>query len=305
MNKGNRKHWIDISKGIAIVLMVLGHTSIPDTLSRFIFAFHMPLFFMASGYTSNWDKYDVCYFIRHKIRTILLPFTLYSIVVAIVMEVMQEQDVMALLKNGWGGYALWFVPVLFLASVTARLVRIAQRLWIRYTLLVALLTVGGVLCHYKFSLPWALATVPYATFFVLFGSELAQIKHLIEKDGGYYDILLLAAVTFVISHYYRLDMAWNNILPLLPITVGAIAGTLLVFRFSFLLWIYTKQCSQFLQSIGRETFIIMAFSQVLIIGINHFCDINPIWKYFMLILLLIGLKYLKDGINKIAKFKIL
>lgn len=102
MNNGNRKHWIDIAKGIAIVLMVLGHTSIPDTLSRFIFAFHMPLFFMASGYTSNWDKYDVCYFIRHKIRTILLPFTLYSIVVAIVMEVMQEQDVMALLKNGWG-----------------------------------------------------------------------------------------------------------------------------------------------------------------------------------------------------------
>lgn len=168
-----------------------------------------------------------------------------------------------------------------------------------------LLITGGALCHYNFSAPWALATVPYAAFLVLLGSELTSIKHLIEKDGRYYDILLLVAVTFVISHFYRLDMAWNNILPLLPITVGAIAGTLLVFRFSFILEKHSKKCSWLFQSIGRETFIIMAFSQVLIIGINHFCDINPVWKYSMLILLLIGLKYSKDGINKIAELKIL
>ena len=50
MNRNhNRKQWLDIAKGIAIILMVIGHTSIPNIASNFIYAFHMPLFFIASG----------------------------------------------------------------------------------------------------------------------------------------------------------------------------------------------------------------------------------------------------------------
>lgn len=45
--------WIDIAKAIAILLMVVGHTSIPNVLSNFIWAFHMPLFFIASGFTNG------------------------------------------------------------------------------------------------------------------------------------------------------------------------------------------------------------------------------------------------------------
>ena len=41
-----RLQWIDVAKGIGIILMVLGHTSIPQMLSNFIWAFHMPLFFL-------------------------------------------------------------------------------------------------------------------------------------------------------------------------------------------------------------------------------------------------------------------
>lgn len=40
-----RNQWVDIAKGIAIILMVLGHTAIPDSLSRFIYSFHMPFFY--------------------------------------------------------------------------------------------------------------------------------------------------------------------------------------------------------------------------------------------------------------------
>lgn len=44
MNFDKRSVWLDVAKGITIILMVLGHSSIPDGLSRFIYAFHMPLF---------------------------------------------------------------------------------------------------------------------------------------------------------------------------------------------------------------------------------------------------------------------
>lgn len=39
-----RNQWVDVAKGIAIILMILGHTAIPDSLFRFIYSFHLPLF---------------------------------------------------------------------------------------------------------------------------------------------------------------------------------------------------------------------------------------------------------------------
>lgn len=39
-----RIDWIDLTKGIAIFLMVCGHTSIPLSISNWIWSFHMPLF---------------------------------------------------------------------------------------------------------------------------------------------------------------------------------------------------------------------------------------------------------------------
>ena len=62
----NRLNWIDILKGIAIILVVLGHTldgapmynttSWMRQLHSFIYAFHMPLFFFLSGCTFTLSK---------------------------------------------------------------------------------------------------------------------------------------------------------------------------------------------------------------------------------------------------------
>lgn len=47
-----RISWIDLAKGIAIILVIVGHSVWFGTAVRnFIFSFHMPLFFMLSGYT--------------------------------------------------------------------------------------------------------------------------------------------------------------------------------------------------------------------------------------------------------------
>lgn len=47
----NRVEWIDVAKGIAIILMILGHCiSVDSWLRLIIFSFHMPFFLIASGY---------------------------------------------------------------------------------------------------------------------------------------------------------------------------------------------------------------------------------------------------------------
>lgn len=47
---GVRESWIDVLKGIGIILVVIGHTSMENPLVKWIYVFHMPLFFALSGY---------------------------------------------------------------------------------------------------------------------------------------------------------------------------------------------------------------------------------------------------------------
>ena len=44
-----RIEWVDIAKGIGMILVVYGHTSIPKFLSNWIWSFHMPMFFIIAG----------------------------------------------------------------------------------------------------------------------------------------------------------------------------------------------------------------------------------------------------------------
>lgn len=301
----SRKLYLDIAKGIAIILMVIGHTSIHIAASNFIYAFHMPLFFMASGFTSNYRKHSPMDYIFHKASAILLPFAVYSVIVACLLHYLLGNDVISLLSNGWGGYALWFIPVLYLASILAMLVSLAESTYLRYLLMLCLIAFGCWLSYYNISLPWALSTVPYAAFLILVGAELKRFQKWIEASSHYWDIVLLLSATAVISQFHRLDMAWNHITPVIPLTIGAITGTLSVFRVSVLIERSIKWCASLLQKIGRETYIVVAFSQITILCINHFFAINPILKYTLLVVVLILLKYTKDAINRMAKIKIL
>lgn len=46
----DRKIELDVVKGIGIIIMVIGHTHFSDGfLNHYIYAFHMPLFFVISG----------------------------------------------------------------------------------------------------------------------------------------------------------------------------------------------------------------------------------------------------------------
>ncbi len=48
--KNNRKPEFDMLKGLGIILMILGHIGLPASFDHYIHAFHMPLFFIISGY---------------------------------------------------------------------------------------------------------------------------------------------------------------------------------------------------------------------------------------------------------------
>ena len=77
----NRDTTIDVLKGIGIILVVIGHSCCPQLLNDFIFSFHMPLFFIASGYFFEMknleNKKD---YLKRKIRGIYFPYLKWSVI---------------------------------------------------------------------------------------------------------------------------------------------------------------------------------------------------------------------------------
>lgn len=71
---------ISIAKGIAIILMVIAHAEAPGWLCRFIFEFHMPLFFITAGYFFSL-KYlnDEATFIKKRVKGLYWPFVKWAV----------------------------------------------------------------------------------------------------------------------------------------------------------------------------------------------------------------------------------
>ena len=66
---------ISIAKGIAIILMVIAHAEAPGWLCRFIFEFHMPLFFITAGYFFSLRYLnDEAIFVKKRIKGLYWPF---------------------------------------------------------------------------------------------------------------------------------------------------------------------------------------------------------------------------------------
>lgn len=285
---------VDITKGLAIILMVLGHSSLPDSLSNFIYAFHMPVFFILSGYCTNWHAGTFFSFISRRTKALLIPFFAYSVIVWIMLKII-DVPVFSLAK-GWGGLALWFVPVMFSASIIARAYFIVSNSIIKFLCLLICLITGVYLSYANIYLPWSASTIPYATILIIIGAYLKRVESKIFNSN----ILIPISATIIvfgISYFYRLDMAWNRILPIGILTFNAVLGSLMLMNYSFIFEKKLHTVSNLLVVTGRETYIILAFSQVIIMGINKYLMISSIEKYALLVGILILLVYLKRKLN--------
>lgn len=105
-----RYDWLDMAKGIGIVLVVMGHTLFP--LHSVIDVFHMPLFFILSGFTLKTASMDT--FLMKKIDSIFIPFIFFSIVSVPFSFLVSHESVF----NG----PLWFLQTLFIVLILAQLI---------------------------------------------------------------------------------------------------------------------------------------------------------------------------------------
>jgi fucose 4-O-acetylase-like acetyltransferase len=78
-----RIEWIDIAKGLGIIMVIAGHT-IALRYSQWLYAFHLPLFFFLSGLVYNQLKYNnYVFFAKVKAKQILLPWVVFFLIALI------------------------------------------------------------------------------------------------------------------------------------------------------------------------------------------------------------------------------
>jgi fucose 4-O-acetylase-like acetyltransferase len=124
--------WILIAKGIGIILVVIGHFWPADSpvywteVRRIMYTFHMPLFFILSGWLYQHGKYSYCELMSAKTQRLLYPFATTAIFFLFIklsagMFFNLENPVdlasaCTILINPYKSYAppLWYVHSLFI-----------------------------------------------------------------------------------------------------------------------------------------------------------------------------------------------
>src|SRR5688572_19153575 len=213
-----RIEYLDIAKGIGILLVVLGHNDfevISLFVQRLIYSFHMPLFFFLSGYFIN-TAVPFFDFFKKRFNSLLKPFffTIFLIYfTSISFEKMGfNTAITRIVKSLYGsGYyldwvQLWFLPHLFVVSLYAflfiTLVSNVRNRWITWGILLGTLAIGVLFLHafYPFplsvlgkdyelwGLPFSLDLVLVTGFFFILGNEVRHVTTEKTFDNG----LLLA-----------------------------------------------------------------------------------------------------------------
>lgn len=69
-----RVGYIDVAKGVGIILVILGHSMYGNVfLKNVIYSFHMPFFFMLSGYFLNFER-SIKSSVQKSFRMLLIPY---------------------------------------------------------------------------------------------------------------------------------------------------------------------------------------------------------------------------------------
>ena len=180
--------WIDLCKGFAIILVLLGHSySANNGLLIWLNSFHMPLFFMITGLLIGMRKiYErpIKKVFLDNLQSLLLPYFVYSIILTIFIQFLRTRggegfisgvtDSLKYVFILYGNSPMWFLACLFLAEL---LLVLMHRLpgTIRYILVILGLVIGVWLPQDALVLA-LLCRVLRAVCFLSVGEFLSSLK---------------------------------------------------------------------------------------------------------------------------------
>ena len=137
--KTKRSDWIDIAKGLGVFLVFLGHLWYQSNfpiLNQMIYSFHIPMFFILSGYVIKRKQEETFKtFISKKFMRLLLPTIIYIILTLPLYFILKTPtSALSAIKrifffNGLVAYndPCWYFIVLFEVYIIERILKIKEQ----------------------------------------------------------------------------------------------------------------------------------------------------------------------------------
>ena len=299
-----RIEFIDIIKGLAIILVVIGHTS-PDKTEilpykSLIYAFHMPLFFLISGMfvetsRENYSLQTLGNFLHKNFIALIVPFLIWG---AIYMN-FSFTNLVHLCFGSWIIFthihtltSLWFIIVLFVARIYLELFYMfvnKLKLKIKSSACIAIpicFILGFYLPHYNDVLTQRGNFLSYdiafvAAGFMLIGSLIRPyISKIIEIKNIYLVILmiffgLLFLCGFSSTNYTHefVLMANANYLNPLAFLFNSILGSIFIILVGIIIYkIPIKK--RILNFLGQNTLAIFLLHRHIVVAFLNFLQAN-------------------------------
>lgn len=216
---GKRIEWIDIFKGLAIILVVIGHAT--GLFNAYIYQFHVAAFFFISGWVAKFDETTLIEDTYKKLMKLIVPLLTMVMVFGVIIHFM---DMCGIYKYFWqegtseGVYELitnflkagtvvdilgasWFVVVLFFASVLSHFLYVITKRN-KYAFIIAsgvVYIVGYYKMRNGYSLPYGadIAFVAQGYYGIGFVLKCVLPQKLFEKNQKciVYNVVLFIATS--------------------------------------------------------------------------------------------------------------
>jgi len=296
--KKKRIEWIDIARGIAILAVIVGHTLGPYNgkfVGSWIFAFHMPIFFILSGYLYRQRGIGREFF--NGIKNLLVPYFATVVIMFLInfvaLKVPHGLGIHAYFPNtktaiisalfGAGsnviGYwkwqiqpigALWFLLAMFIAIQLFNLIIVITNSfkgaeYIRFVICLLLVIVGGILGRIVY-LPWAINAALFSVGFIYVGFLIQKYELLAKLSDTSY--ILWGGLWLISASFGYFNLNVPNSPNLFISFLGGVGGSLCVFRISqYFVKYESRHWLKLLKTYGRLSLIVLCF---------HLIDLNVI-----------------------------
>lgn len=258
-----RLDYLDITKSLCILFVILGHYFTNDTnnFKIWFYTFHVPCFFFVSGIIINHNQKDINFkkFIYKKFKSLILPYYTFCLINGLIYTLFlyftnnSNMNTFSLGKEillGYGVCGLWFLFCLFFSKVLFFIINnIIKSKYIKLFCIISITLLSFYLGEKKqFVL---IRRILLGTAYLSIGYKLHDIIE--NKSANYLKLVVLFALNIILTRINgdvgMYTMTLNN--PLI-FFINSIIGSLLIINISKML----INCS-FLIYIGQNTLIIL------------------------------------------------
>lgn len=181
-----RIEWLDIAKGLGVLLVVIGHLwyKCPYPLvNQIIYSFHMPMFFILSGFVFKKGNLKFGSFVVSKSKRLLLPTLIFFVFGAVHLSILKEPFVDILRKfffiDGKCPFndPCWYFITLFQLLIVSYFLNLDKSSYILKIFFIIIAFISGLI-FYKFEEPlyFGISRTIIAFVFFSLGTVLGQLN---------------------------------------------------------------------------------------------------------------------------------